>query len=678
MMSDSASPSALSPSLLSPREHAHRRPHEKRSRHAKGRKHGRRTSAGGASSTGAGTGTGTGSLRKSRLRVNPPSPQLPSWTLHCDTSAARGSVSPFGAGDDSSSSASSSPSPSLYLAPLTPGTELLMEDTNSRLDSLDINESSAAATFGGCGSGLTESALSTQTATDASSVSSCGFAAAALGPQGTPCVLPRNNGALFHRTPVLPVVSSPDPFKRPPAAPGEAHAAVPMSPSKMRRCEVPPVPELVPPFLSPLLPQRTGSGVVVRSPTPHTGRGPKSVLSKSMSSLPRPDLGALSSSGGPTTPQLPLPDLPPPPPPPLLAPLVLGGDVGATTMATTTTADAPRNHDPITYEGVTIDVAGYSGECEVMQKAISADSARALLTGEKPLPAGHRLLVADGRLAFEYDAGHVRGAVNITVSATRGTIREQILRLVERAHAERQKYFVLVYCEFSSARGPRLGNALRTVERDYLAHHRPGADGAFDAHTCFPHIYAIHGGYKQFHARHRDLCVPAGYVTQKDPAYAALNRRLQRLYHDQIADATHSESLRRAHSDNALGTRPAPEPPVPTAKPAPRRLFSSGIFGSSSKFCPDGECEDEDDDLCGNDIDNDDEQLDYLSSSVSTPTRTLGRRCVSCIASVECSTSSSSSNSSSGVNPPEAPSSVEEDDRLDMKQQIQIRPPSFD
>ena len=686
MSSDSASSSspfsAQSPSPSSPpRERAHRRPHEKHGRHSKGRKHGSRASTGGAAA--AASGTGTSSLRKSRLLVTPPSPQplpqLPSWTPHGDPCLGRGSVSPFAAGDDlltpsSSASASASSSPSLYLgAPLTPGTELLMEDTNSRLDSLDINESSSATLFPGS-SGLTESALSTQTATDASSVSSfaadplgasaaagAGGAMAAAATMGTPCVLPRNNGALFHRTPVLPIVTSPDPFKRPPSAPGEFHPVVPMSPSKMRRCEIPCVPEPAPALFSPLL-------------APRAARGPKSVLSKSMSSLPRPDL-----------------------PPPV--PLGCGSNNNKSNNSNNSTSNGSsnnsssssnshsnnqngvaKNHDPVTYDGVTINVSGFSGNCcESMLRAISVDSARELLTGATPLPAGHRLLLADGRLAFEFDAGHIRGAVNITVSDTRGCIREQLLRVVERAHAERQKYFVLVYCEFSSARGPRLGTALRTVERDYLAARCPDSEGAFDQHTCFPHIYAIHGGYSQFFAHHRDLCVPPHYVMQSDPAFADLNRRLEPVYHDQIFDATCSKTLRRSASDMALDdARPAPEPRL-TAKPAPRRLFARGMFGASrARFGQDGDDDDDDDGRCSDTDDDDAEQIDYLSSSVSTPTRSMGRRCVSCIASVQSSNGDGNGNGDGdGAGAPRDPSSLEEDDD-GMAPNRPIRPPSFD
>ena len=644
MSSDSASssPSAQSPSQLSPHEHVHRRPHEKRSRHTKGRKHSNRTSTGGACAAASSAGTSsTGGPRKSRLHVHPPSPQLPTWPLHCDVGAAHGTVSPFAAGDDLSSASSS---PSLYLAPLTPGTELLMEDTNSRLDSLDINESSSsssslAATGVGC-SGLTESALSTQTVTDASSVSSfaaesvCGAAGAAAGGAalGTPCVLPRNNGALFHRTPVLPIVCSPDPFKRPPSAPGECHPAVPMSPSKMRRCDIPCVPELTSTLFSPLLAPRG------------TPRGPRSVLSKSMSSLPRPDIPAPAAAATTST----------------------------TSTSSGTDSSRKSNYDPVTYDDVTIDVPGYSGNRESMLRAISVHSAHELLTGAKPLPAGHRLLLADGRLAFEFDAGHIRGAVNITVSATRGCIREQILRVVERAHEEHQKYFVLVYCEFSSARGPRLGTALRAVERDYLAERCPGSESDFHRLTCFPHIYAIYGGYSQFFADHPDLCVPPVYVSQKDPAFAELNRRLEPVYHEQIFDATRSMSLRRSASDMAIDDA-HPAEPRPAAKPVPRRLFTSSIFGAASQF-DDGDDDDDDDGCCDTD-DDDVAQLDDLNSSLGTPTRSLGRRCVSCVANVEGGTSSTSSSSASASN---GPSPLEEDDRLNLTLDRPLRPPAFD
>ncbi|XP_075532616.1 uncharacterized protein LOC142565909 isoform X1 [Dermacentor variabilis] len=116
--------------------------------------------------------------------------------------------------------------------------------------------------------------------------------------------------------------------------------------------------------------------------------------------------------------------------------------------------------------------------------------------------------VIDCRYPFEYNGGHIKGAINVYRS------EHLMSEFLEKATSTSDSRRVLVFhCEFSSERGPKLSRLLR--ERDRQIH--------FNQYPALKHpeIYVLEGGYKAFYEEFQDLCTPQGYVPMRHKDHEA-------------------------------------------------------------------------------------------------------------------------------------------------------------
>ncbi|KAJ3613595.1 hypothetical protein NHX12_019841 [Muraenolepis orangiensis] len=109
-----------------------------------------------------------------------------------------------------------------------------------------------------------------------------------------------------------------------------------------------------------------------------------------------------------------------------------------------------------------------------------------------------RLIVIDCRYPYEFEGGHIKGALNLHQE-------EQVEGLllgdpVCPPWSER-RVVVVFHCEFSSERGPRMCRFLR--ERDRSQNEYPALH--------FPELYVLKGGYKDFFPEHQAQCEPQAY-----------------------------------------------------------------------------------------------------------------------------------------------------------------------
>ncbi|XP_055346873.1 M-phase inducer phosphatase 1-B-like [Paramacrobiotus metropolitanus] len=119
----------------------------------------------------------------------------------------------------------------------------------------------------------------------------------------------------------------------------------------------------------------------------------------------------------------------------------------------------------------------------------------------KPLMHGFaRLSIVDCRYPYEFQAGHIRGAVNIHSS-------EQLLTAFfsSTVEAKEERNVIIFHCEFSSKRGPDLARLLREEDRKRNAHRYPV--------ITFPDVYVLEGGYKAFFESFQSSCDPPFYKT---------------------------------------------------------------------------------------------------------------------------------------------------------------------
>ncbi|TRY86076.1 hypothetical protein DNTS_030171 [Danionella cerebrum] len=122
-------------------------------------------------------------------------------------------------------------------------------------------------------------------------------------------------------------------------------------------------------------------------------------------------------------------------------------------------------------------------------------------------------LVVDCRFPYEFQGGHIKGAVNLFSES-------QIEQILHQSSASPQsimgrstpcpddsslRKLIIFHCEFSSERGPHLCKYLRNLDR--WANIYPNLH--------FPELYLLRGGYKLFHASYPELCEPRGYVPMR-------------------------------------------------------------------------------------------------------------------------------------------------------------------
>lgn len=132
-------------------------------------------------------------------------------------------------------------------------------------------------------------------------------------------------------------------------------------------------------------------------------------------------------------------------------------------------------------------------------------------------PAGVTVHVVDCRYAYEFAGGHVAGAANCVEPLD---LERYLAPLV--AAGDGHAHAIVLHCEFSSQRAPRLFRHVRDADRRHHLKDYPA--------LSLPHVYILDGGYKAFAAVHPELCEPhGGYIRMHDPAHAdALKQEVSR------------------------------------------------------------------------------------------------------------------------------------------------------
>ncbi|XP_077101973.1 cell division cycle 25 homolog d [Siphateles boraxobius] len=145
-------------------------------------------------------------------------------------------------------------------------------------------------------------------------------------------------------------------------------------------------------------------------------------------------------------------------------------------------------------------------------RCVSAQTVASLIRGQFG-PAVEDFLIVDCRYPYEYQGGHIKGAVNLYTES-------QIQQAVHQDHpsdslpedeGSSPRKLIVFHCEFSSERGPYLCQYLRRLDRCVNAQVYPNLH--------YPELYLLLGGYKHFHASYPDLCDPCGYVPMRQREY---------------------------------------------------------------------------------------------------------------------------------------------------------------
>lgn len=112
-------------------------------------------------------------------------------------------------------------------------------------------------------------------------------------------------------------------------------------------------------------------------------------------------------------------------------------------------------------------------------------------------PFIEQCVVIDCRYPYEYDGGHIKGAINLHMEQD---LEDYLLKSPIQSHSSK-RVVVIFHCEFSSERGPRMCKFLREKDRDQNEY----------PSLYYPELYILAGGYKEFFAKFKSYCEPESY-----------------------------------------------------------------------------------------------------------------------------------------------------------------------
>ncbi|NWT96085.1 MPIP2 phosphatase, partial [Urocynchramus pylzowi] len=138
-------------------------------------------------------------------------------------------------------------------------------------------------------------------------------------------------------------------------------------------------------------------------------------------------------------------------------------------------------------------------------KYISPGTLAKVLSGHYSSSIG-RSVVVDCRYPYEYEGGHVKGALNLPLQRD---VEKFLLEPPIVPQEAGKRVIVIFHCEFSVERGPKMCKFLR--ERDRSCHEYPQLQ--------YPELYVLNGGYREFFSQCPDYCEPRDYRPMEHPAF---------------------------------------------------------------------------------------------------------------------------------------------------------------
>ncbi|KAG9275203.1 M-phase inducer phosphatase 2 [Astyanax mexicanus] len=109
-----------------------------------------------------------------------------------------------------------------------------------------------------------------------------------------------------------------------------------------------------------------------------------------------------------------------------------------------------------------------------------------------------RLFVIDCRYPYEFEGGHIKGALNLHLEEQ---IEDRFFSQPFLPQSPDKRVLLVFHCEFSSERGPRMCRFVRERDRDLNEY----------PNLHYPELYVLKGGYKDFFPLHKRECEPQDY-----------------------------------------------------------------------------------------------------------------------------------------------------------------------
>ncbi|KAI0125854.1 rhodanese-like domain-containing protein [Xylariales sp. AK1849] len=118
-------------------------------------------------------------------------------------------------------------------------------------------------------------------------------------------------------------------------------------------------------------------------------------------------------------------------------------------------------------------------------------------------------VIVDCRFEYEYDGGHIDGAINYND-------KELLARHLFQTPMD-GKVLLIFHCEYSAHRAPLIARHIRSQDRTVNAEFYPK--------LTYPDVYILDGGYSEFFTQHRNRCYPQSYVEMNAEEHASTCER---------------------------------------------------------------------------------------------------------------------------------------------------------
>ncbi|KAJ1327497.1 M-phase inducer tyrosine phosphatase [Microdochium nivale] len=184
-------------------------------------------------------------------------------------------------------------------------------------------------------------------------------------------------------------------------------------------------------------------------------------------------------------------------------------------------------------------------------------------------------VVVDCRFEYEYEGGHIDGAINYT--------DKDLLTKHLFGTPMTGRTVLIFHCEYSAHRAPMMARHIRSQDRSTNAEFYP--------RLSYPEVYILDGGYSEFFNQHRDRCYPQAYVEMGAEEHAfTCERELGKLQQkrkglgraktfafgqrESLVDASPTAPARRVHSTYMSPSLMCGNSPILGTNRSTRRLAS--------------------------------------------------------------------------------------------------------
>lgn len=155
------------------------------------------------------------------------------------------------------------------------------------------------------------------------------------------------------------------------------------------------------------------------------------------------------------------------------------------------------------------------------------------ISGDVTMPYD-QLVIIDARFDYEFQGGHISGAINVNNS-------KMMMHIFKRFEGKNAAF--VFHCEFSHDRAPNLMNKFRIYDRSQ--HIYPN--------LTHKHLFLLSGGYSKFFELYKDKTT-GSYLPMRDENHVA-NGDLKRSYSKYNSDNTEQRRnlIHRFHSTDSIG-----------------------------------------------------------------------------------------------------------------------------